>query len=111
MTTRKPRLTVTQRNEARLAAHGELTGIIAAHLTADRSSVPCVQPDQWRDWTSDSARNLNKAAKACRTCPALQACRDYAAQWERNGAGVWAGKTRGRTITEQTQLDLGRNTQ
>ena len=84
--------------QARMAAHGVLQAIIATSLEEDPGSVPCVQPDQWRDWTSENARNLNRAAKACRTCPALQTCRDYADQWERHGAGVWGGKRRGKTL-------------
>ena len=92
--------------QARMAAHAQLLQTIEGHLAADPSSVPCLDRAHWQDWTSSSAGSLHRAAKACRACPALQTCRDYADQFEARGSGVWGGKRRGRTITEQTELPL-----
>ena len=79
-----------------MAAHAQLLQTIEAHVAADPSSVPCLDRARWQDWTSSDYPALRRAAAACQTCPALEACKQYADQWERHGAGVWAGKIRGR---------------
>ena len=84
------------RSEQRLHDHGQLLNIIADLMETDPGSVPCLQPDKWRDWTSSDYPSLKRAALACRTCPALDPCAAYADQWERHGAGVWGAKIRGR---------------
>ena len=84
------------RAEQRLNDHGQLLDILAAHVEADPRSIPCLQRANWQDWTSSDYPALKRAAAACKTCPALEACKDYADKWETRGAGVWAGKIRGR---------------
>ena len=84
------------KSEQRLNDHGQLLNILADHMETDSSSVPCLQRAGWQDWTSNDSPALRRAAAACNTCPALEACKQYADQWERHGAGVWAGKIRGR---------------
>ena len=84
------------RSEQRLHDHAQLLNTIADHMETDPGSVPCLQSDQWRDWTSSDYPSLKRAAAACQTCPALEACKQYADQWETRGAGCWAGRIRGR---------------
>ena len=64
--------------QARMAAHAQLLQTIEAHVAADPSSVPCLDRARWQDWTSNYSAALRRAAAACQTCPALEACRDYA---------------------------------
>ena len=97
-------MNAADRKAQRADAHAQLLQTIEGHLAADPSSVPCLDRAHWQDWTSSNAGNLRRAAKACQTCPALQTCQDYGDTWETSG--VWGGKTRGRTITEQTELPL-----
>ena len=54
--------------------------------------VPCTaDPDAW---TSDDAEVRAYAARACRGCPVLEACRAFAAA-NQEAHGVWAGVDRG----------------
>ena len=84
------------RAEQRLNDHGQLLDILAAHVEADPRSIPCLQRANWQDWTSSDYPALKRAAAACKPCPALEACKQYADKWERHGAGVWGAKIRGR---------------
>ena len=84
------------RSEQRLIDHSQLLSVLARHVEQDPSSVPCLRRKGWGDWTSNEYPALKRAAVACRTCPALDPCVAYADKWEKNGAGVWAGKIRGR---------------
>ena len=95
------------RSEQRLHDHAQLLNTLAGHVEADPRSIPCLRrPErklcpgaefgQWQDWTSSDYPALRRAAAACNTCPALEACKQYADKWETRGAGVWAGKIRGR---------------
>lgn len=43
------------------------------------------------EWTSDEPDDLRQAADACRSCPVIDACGEYAAQ-VRPTWGAWAGK-------------------
>ena len=92
-----------EREAQRLEDYGILQATLQANLEADPHSVPCLDRDRWPDWTSEHPADLNRAARACQTCPALQECATYADKWERRGAGVWAGKRRGSTQHGATQ--------
>lgn len=48
-------------------------------------------PDRFM-WTSDDPADQDAAARLCRTCPAVQACRDFIAAHPREH-GVYGGST------------------
>ena len=86
-------------------AHAKLLETIERALARHRGSVPCVQKTKWQKWTSSDGKDLADAVRLCHQCAVLPDCRDYANEYELQGAGVWAGRIIGRTY-EQTQLPL-----
>ena len=86
-------------------AHGQLLETIESELFRDHGSVPCVQKLKRHKWTSSDGKDLAEAVMLCHQCAVLPQCRDYANEYELEGAGVWAGRIFGRTF-EQTQLPL-----
>jgi hypothetical protein len=61
-----------------------------AELTARTAGLPCrLAPDTWY---SDNARDRSAAVRACRNCPLMEACAEYAID-AREAEGVWGGTT------------------
>lgn len=66
--------------------------------------VPCRRDLAAADaWTSDDPHESAVAARACRPCPLLAACRSYALE-HHEPVGVWGGLT----VTERRQVRKGR---
>ena len=78
------------RSEQRLHDHAQLLNILAGHVEADPRSIPCLRRPERKLCTGAELGQWQD------TCPALEACKQYADKWETRGAGVWAGKIRGR---------------
>ena len=57
-------------------------------------TIPCRDgsPDVTSGWTSDDPGEQWAAARACRSCPALQTCREFG-QRHRSEVGVYGGVT------------------
>jgi hypothetical protein len=71
-------------------AHRRLVAAVVALVDAGRPPPCTVHPDAW---TGDRADTRAGAAHACRPCPALDGCHDYAAT-ARETWNVWAGRDR-----------------
>lgn len=73
--------------------------------TAHRQVVPCrngrTVPPTW--WTSDVAKERDAAAKECRACPVLTACRDYGLEHP-DEVGVYGGATEWKRTKEACKI-------
>ncbi|UIJ34499.1 WhiB family transcriptional regulator [Allobranchiibius sp. GilTou73] len=69
---------------------------------AERGQRPICSTDPPR-WLSDDAAQREAAARDCKTCPLLLACR---AAGEDERAGVWGGIDRGATRTRKSTVSV-----
>ena len=65
------------------------------HLAAQGQRPPCGQPWAGGLWTSDDKADREHAARLCRSCPALDPCRDAADEGDERHH-VWGGIDRTR---------------
>ncbi|MFF0943711.1 WhiB family transcriptional regulator [Kocuria sp. CPCC 205300] len=71
-------------------ALNRLTAVLAEHLDGGEP-IPCNGSDAL-DWISDQRAAQDRAATACHTCPALDACARYVLDHP-EPAGVYGGMT------------------
>ncbi|UKA65437.1 WhiB family transcriptional regulator [Arthrobacter sp. FW306-05-C] len=70
----------------------QLHAALIAAVTRHRHNVPCLTTAPGLDWLDPDPDTQQAAAALCDRCPALQACRRYAAT-TRRVPGTWAGTT------------------
>lgn len=70
----------------------ELHAALIEEVARHREHVPCLQAPPGIDWLDPHPDKQRAAAALCTGCPALQACKHYAATI-RKAPGVWAGLT------------------
>ncbi len=89
-----------QRTPGRPAA----ASLMLAARMPDLSAGSCrshAQPDLW---TSGDRVGRNAAARICRTCPVLEACREWAVtSLPRSDEGVWGGLLPGQRVKARTE--------
>ena len=65
---------------------------LASVVASMRDRVPCIATGAADQWFAEQLDEYDVAIRACRTCPALAACRSYVTRWP-EPFGIWAMTT------------------